>query len=379
MKKKTGFPPGWDEKRVRKVLAHYESQSEEEAVAEDEVSVLKLDVIENNGPDNLRDALKSELRHVSRVSIAVAFVTQAGLDEILQPLRQVAANGSVRFLTGLYQKVTEPQALKTLLRVQEETRGRFSVRLSREPQFHRKLYLLDGRGRAIVIIGSSNLTREGLRSGGELNLILRLPRHSSAAKKMADVFEDDWTRRAVPLLAEQIREYEKDRPEDQKRETYTRGRLCKILGTPPSHRRATDKGQDMHLWRDAITGLARKRTAQLISETTNWDDKKHEWYSVGGAHPYKIGDRILLFDFYGKRIKVVTVCDIACTKVLTPDGRQFVAYRPLRGYDCRFSERLWTALKEAGIHRKNARGRRKIGPKRASRLMILMREAKRRK
>jgi hypothetical protein len=32
------FPPGWDEERVRKVLAHYESQSEDEAVAEDEAA-----------------------------------------------------------------------------------------------------------------------------------------------------------------------------------------------------------------------------------------------------------------------------------------------------------------------------------------------------
>jgi hypothetical protein len=30
------FPPGWDEDRVRRVLAHYETQIEEEAVAEDE-------------------------------------------------------------------------------------------------------------------------------------------------------------------------------------------------------------------------------------------------------------------------------------------------------------------------------------------------------
>jgi hypothetical protein len=29
------FPPGWNEERVKKVLAHYENQSEEEAVAED--------------------------------------------------------------------------------------------------------------------------------------------------------------------------------------------------------------------------------------------------------------------------------------------------------------------------------------------------------
>jgi hypothetical protein len=32
------FPPGWDEERVRKVLAHYEEQTEVEAVAEDEAA-----------------------------------------------------------------------------------------------------------------------------------------------------------------------------------------------------------------------------------------------------------------------------------------------------------------------------------------------------
>ncbi len=32
------FPPGWDERRVRRVLKHYEKQTEEEAVAEDEAS-----------------------------------------------------------------------------------------------------------------------------------------------------------------------------------------------------------------------------------------------------------------------------------------------------------------------------------------------------
>ncbi len=48
MKKPTGkakrspskqkFPHGWDEKRVEKVLAHYENQTEDEAVSEDEAA-----------------------------------------------------------------------------------------------------------------------------------------------------------------------------------------------------------------------------------------------------------------------------------------------------------------------------------------------------
>jgi hypothetical protein len=33
------FPPDWDEARVRKVLAHYEEQTEDEAVAEDEAAL----------------------------------------------------------------------------------------------------------------------------------------------------------------------------------------------------------------------------------------------------------------------------------------------------------------------------------------------------
>jgi hypothetical protein len=36
--KQNKFPPGWDEKRVQRVLEQYESQSDEEAVAEDEAS-----------------------------------------------------------------------------------------------------------------------------------------------------------------------------------------------------------------------------------------------------------------------------------------------------------------------------------------------------
>ncbi|MFA5110052.1 MAG: hypothetical protein WC443_01465 [Desulfobaccales bacterium] len=38
MEKQSKYPPGWDEAKVRQVLAHYEGQTEEEAVAEDEAS-----------------------------------------------------------------------------------------------------------------------------------------------------------------------------------------------------------------------------------------------------------------------------------------------------------------------------------------------------
>ena len=36
--KRNRFPAGWNEARVRRLLAHYEGQTEDEAVAEDEAA-----------------------------------------------------------------------------------------------------------------------------------------------------------------------------------------------------------------------------------------------------------------------------------------------------------------------------------------------------
>lgn len=38
MKPEAKFPAGWDQERVRRVLKHYEEQSDDEALAEDEAA-----------------------------------------------------------------------------------------------------------------------------------------------------------------------------------------------------------------------------------------------------------------------------------------------------------------------------------------------------
>ena len=45
---KDKFPPGWDKARVKNVIAHYEAQSEEKAVAEGEAA------FETEGPTLMR-------------------------------------------------------------------------------------------------------------------------------------------------------------------------------------------------------------------------------------------------------------------------------------------------------------------------------------
>lgn len=335
---------------------------------------MKLDVIENCGPDNLRDMLRAECKRATTtdVAIGVAFVTQSGLDDILQSLRRVAESGRVRLLTGLYQKVTEPQALKTLFQVQDETRGKFSVRLSTEPQYHRKVYILRGRTNVAVIVGSSNLTREGLRSGGELNAVVRFPKGSLAGKKLTGAFEADWEHHAVPLAAEQIVAYEKARPEPPKWESYHKEQLQRILGVAPRHQQADD-ATAAETFRDYVNGTVTRRTERVISETTNWDEKGYGWFCPCGTHPYKIGDRIFLFDFPDKRVRVVRVRDIARTTVPTPNGRHFVAYTAVPRLTRQFSRRFWLSLAAENIDREKAKTLRKLSEAQADRLNTIVR------
>ena len=56
--KQRKFPPGWDSEHVRRVLAHYESQSEEEAVAEDEAAFEAQDQTVMEVPTELVPAVR---------------------------------------------------------------------------------------------------------------------------------------------------------------------------------------------------------------------------------------------------------------------------------------------------------------------------------
>jgi len=56
--KQNKFPPGWDEDRVKRVLSHYEEQSEEEAFAEDEAAYEAQDQTVMEVPTDLVPAVR---------------------------------------------------------------------------------------------------------------------------------------------------------------------------------------------------------------------------------------------------------------------------------------------------------------------------------
>jgi HKD family nuclease len=110
-------------------------------------------------------------------------------------------------IVGLYQDVTEPDALRQLLRAQDETERRLAVRISRNSRFHSKLYLIHTHRTVAVLIGSSNLSIEGLSSDGELIASLSLPATTAAARQIDSEFERMWAY-SSPLNPDLLRRYE---------------------------------------------------------------------------------------------------------------------------------------------------------------------------
>ncbi len=53
------FPPGWNEDRVNQLLDHYENQTEEEAVAEDEAAFESTDGTVMEVPRDLVPAVRA--------------------------------------------------------------------------------------------------------------------------------------------------------------------------------------------------------------------------------------------------------------------------------------------------------------------------------
>jgi HKD family nuclease len=281
--------------------------------------------------------------------LAAAFVTSAGVDSVLHLLQRVATKGNVRVLTGLYQGFTDPKALRTLLRVEQETGGTLSIRVSTVPHFHWKSYFLLKQSTAAVVIGSSNLTDDGLRKTGELNVVLTLDRKSSQFKAIHDPFEKHWRSKAKPLNAEIIASYETWRKSNGGTPRTASVPLRKILGSSPAYKPETIR--ERRFWCTPMDGTLSDETEAVLHETTDWD-RRGLFYMSTWSPTYRSGDRVVIFDLGRSIVSVAEIVATTQTPQATPDGKHFAAYRRLQRIpQRRLIPKRWKSLKEAGLIR----------------------------
>lgn len=176
------------------------------------------------GPaDHFLPQLSRAAAQATEIDIAVAFIKTTGLRLLIADLRGALASDKgragpparLRVLTSDYLDVTDPEALRLLLLLQEEG-AQVRVFEAGEGSFHLKAYLfarLDGGGALIgtAFIGSSNISRLALTEGLEWNYRVDYPDDRGfleARARFEDLFRDA---RARSLTDAWIEAYERRR------------------------------------------------------------------------------------------------------------------------------------------------------------------------
>ncbi len=132
--------------------------------------------VADNAQQTMASVLQSALERSRDVRIAVAFLSQSGLDRVWPPLQKVLqTGGAVEFLVGLDATVTEPQALWHLYETSRASQ--LALYCYTDPGtaslYHPKLYLMRNDADVVAIVGSSNLTQGGLEDNVEVNMVIQ--------------------------------------------------------------------------------------------------------------------------------------------------------------------------------------------------------------
>lgn len=156
---------------------------------------------------NLSAALKRAMADTETFYALVSFVRSSGVADLADDFRRlVAAGADVKFLTGDYLYLTEPDALLSLYELGVEVR----LWKSLDQSFHPKAYLFERGDQSEVFVGSSNLSRSGITSGVEWNL--RIVDGSFEGSDPATTFlELFYSDRTVPVNSITVQEYRAER------------------------------------------------------------------------------------------------------------------------------------------------------------------------
>jgi HKD family nuclease len=154
-------------------------------------------------------AIAQLLRGAKRLDCVVAFAKTSGLGLILKELvKALKAGLEARFAIGLDFYLTEPELLRSLLKLSGNHRLKLYISRS-SCTFHPKIYALSyGKG-GTVLIGSANLTSGGLQNNYEASA--RIDEPNDALTQAVRGFIDDLIEQEelVQATKEDIDEYQR--------------------------------------------------------------------------------------------------------------------------------------------------------------------------
>ena len=157
----------------------------------------------------VRDGILDALSRAVSVDMAVSFLQESGLSQIMAGLKGALLRGTkVRLVTGTYLNITNPFVLGELLHLEGDIEVRiFSEKIS----FHPKAYIFHFANplEDEIFIGSSNLSHSALVTGVEWNYRLHRSNDVSGFDRFQYEFDHLFAERSVPLTDGFVREYQR--------------------------------------------------------------------------------------------------------------------------------------------------------------------------
>ncbi len=116
-----------------------------------------------------------------------AFASSAGVNGIASILNKEKEHiKEITIIVGVDQKGTSKEALESLLNSGVES---YIFYQKENPIFHPKVYLLEGNNKTDILIGSSNLTTQGLFINSEASVHLKLNNDNQSDKEVIENFK----------------------------------------------------------------------------------------------------------------------------------------------------------------------------------------------
>lgn len=155
------------------------------------------------------------IKSADQVNMAVAFVKTTGLNllvpDLMSALQRQRGPAQLRILTSDYLDITDPEALRKLILLQEQG-AEVRVYQSLGSSFHMKAYLFHGPGEGHqrwgrAFIGSSNISRQALQDGLEWNYQVDYPPDTGyleALSRFEELFQHP---KVVPLTDQWVDDY----------------------------------------------------------------------------------------------------------------------------------------------------------------------------
>ena len=148
-------------------------------------------LVVNSEKVNLLKELVSSIETCEKFYFSVAFINFSGLQLLLDALKE-ANNRNVegKIITSNYLNFTEPKALE---KIKEFTNIELKIFLTQqEVGFHTKAYIFEYKNSWKVIIGSSNITQNALKSNIEWNVEIISKEHSQFISDVLQEYDSLW-------------------------------------------------------------------------------------------------------------------------------------------------------------------------------------------